>query len=46
MWLPMWVFDGNGLTMDASAVWSRWFALRWGLPQSWRGPKRGCHGIR
>src|SRR5216684_6006458 len=36
MWLPMWVFDGNGFTMACLAVWIRNVALRWGLPQ-WRG---------
>src|SRR5258707_7515215 len=36
MWLPMWVFDGNGFTMAYLAVWIRNVALRWGLPQ-WRG---------
>src|SRR5260370_25406087 len=36
MWLPMWVFDGNGFTMACLAVWIRNVALRRGLPQ-WRG---------
>src|SRR5216683_5022410 len=36
MWLPMWVFDGNGFTMACLAVWIGNVALRWGLPQ-WRG---------
>src|SRR5215475_11016205 len=30
MWLPMWVFDGNGFTMACLAVWIRNVALRWG----------------
>src|SRR6267142_4227643 len=33
MWLPMWVFDGNGFTMACLAVWIRNVALRWDLPQ-------------
>src|ERR1700730_12261841 len=36
MWLPMWVFDGNGFTMACLAVWIRNVALRWGVAQ-WRG---------
>src|SRR5271154_6227024 len=35
MWLPMWVFDGNGFTMAYLAVWIRNFALRWGSSR-WR----------
>src|SRR3981081_1546244 len=34
MWLPMWVFDGNGFTMTYLAVWIR--NAVGGLPQ-WRG---------
>jgi hypothetical protein len=30
MWLPMWVFDGNGFTMACLVVWIRNVALRWG----------------
>src|SRR6266446_7636486 len=30
MWLPMWVFDGNGFTMACLAVWIRNVALRCG----------------
>src|SRR6266852_6319523 len=30
MWLPIWVFDGNGFTMACLAVWIRNVALRWG----------------
>src|SRR5580700_5236899 len=30
MWLPIWVLDGNGLTMACLAVWIRNVALRWG----------------
>src|SRR5260370_29035995 len=30
MWLPMWVFDGNGFTMACLAVWIRNVAQRWG----------------
>jgi hypothetical protein len=30
MWLPMWVFDGNGFTMACLAVLIRNVALRWG----------------
>src|SRR5258705_13837709 len=33
MWLPIWVFDGNGFTMVCLAVWIRNVALRWDLPQ-------------
>jgi len=32
MWLPMWVFDGNGLTMAGLAVWIRNVAVPCGLP--------------
>src|SRR3954453_10196709 len=31
MWLPMWVFDGNGFTMECLAVWIRNLALPWGV---------------
>jgi hypothetical protein len=27
MWLPMWVFDGNGFTMVGLAVWIRMSTL-------------------
>src|SRR5437868_584562 len=36
MWLPMWVFEGNGFTMACLAVWIGTRRLAWGLPQ-WRG---------
>jgi len=40
MWLPMWVFDGNGFTMVCLAVWIRNVALRWDLPQRRYGRER------
>ena len=40
MWLPMWVFDGNGFTMACLVVWIWCVAPRSDLPQSRCGLER------
>src|SRR5258707_11800054 len=46
MWLPMWVFDGNGFTMACLAVWIRNIALRWVFRNNGAVRSGGCDGIR
>src|SRR5882724_2684344 len=47
MWLPMWVFDGNGFTMACLAVWIRNVALRFEVFRKGEAVRSvGCDGIQ
>jgi hypothetical protein len=47
MWLPMWVFDGNGFTMACLAVWISERRPELAVfPNDGCGRSGGCDGIQ